>query len=195
MKLKDLENYYQSLLEKFNGGKPDFALNTDRAHNSTVVRFMLDHSKNINMYCGEMSVFRNSFYQKINEENKSDIGNNIKELLITSLRHYVEVPESQLIIYFENFHESYFNDIISFDLFKEAASRGKICFYKLNDSLFLKDGLSHITYTDTQIVRMERDKITHEATCAIHTPKEIIDSLQLRFKSMQSAAELIVYPN
>ena len=65
MKIEDLRRYYDSLCEKLKNGTPDIVLNDDRAHNSVIERFMLDSSKIVCMYCGEMSVFRRRFYAHI----------------------------------------------------------------------------------------------------------------------------------
>lgn len=197
MCVKIFDEYYQKLQAKFDSKKVDFELNENRAHNTTIVRFMLDNSNNINMYCGEMSVFRNNFYNYINENanGRELLGNYLKEKLVESLSSFVNRENSKLNIYLEKFNNDYFDDLIDLRIFCEGIAAGKINIYRLNDKLFLKSGLSHISYTDTNIVRMERDKYTHEAICAINVSQEIIKTWEDAFVYMKSAAELVCMPN
>ena len=197
MLIKIFNKYYETLQNKFNSNKADFELNENRAHNATIVRFMLDNSNNINMYCGEMSVFRNNFYRYINENtpNNELLGDYLREKLIKSLSSFINRENSMLNIYLEKFSNDYFDDLIDLRIFSEGITAGKIYVYKLNDKLLLKSGLSHISYTDTNIVRMERDKYTHEAICAINVSKEIMKTWEDAFVYMKSAAELVSIPN
>ena len=61
--------------------------------------------------------------------------------------------------------------------------------------MILKEELSHVSYTDTNIVRMERNQKSHEAICAVNVPNEIMEKWIGTFKSMRSIAELVEYPN
>lgn len=201
MTIQELDTYYESLYKKFKSGNPDFELNHDRAHNTTIERFMLDNSLVINMYCGEMSVFRNNFYEYINKDNPSEseesekLGDILKKKLIESLERFIKKQDTQLCIFLEKFDESYFRDLIDRDIFTNGVHLGKIKFFKLDDELLLKKGLSHVSYTDSNIVRMEKNQSTHEATCAINTPMEIMDIWINSFNSIRSVAQPISYPN
>lgn len=194
MLIKDLSQYYNRLQSKLNSQKQDFELNGDRAHNTTIMRFMLNNSKVIDMYCGEMSVFRDNFYQYINEEHRQNevqeelLGDYSKRELVDSLRKFVEKEDTRLNIYLEKFNEDYFKDLIDFQLFCEGISSGKINIYKMEDQLLLKSGLLHVACTDTKIVRMERDKYTHEAICAINVSQDIHEKWNDVFQSMHSVA-------
>ncbi len=197
MSIKIFDEYYNTLQTKLDSKKTDFELNENRAHNTTIVRFMLDNSNNINMYCGEMSVFRNNFYKYINENANDDeaLGDYLRKKLIESLFSFINRENSKLNIYLEKYSNDYFDDLIDLRIFSEGIATGKINIYKLNDKLLLKSGLSHISYTDTNIVRMERDKYTHEAICAINVSGEIMETWKDAFVYMKSAAELVSIPN
>ena len=106
----EFEKYYSKLVEKLNSKEPDFELNEDRAHNATIERFMLDKSKEVNMYCGEMSVFRENFYKHINNDSrqgednqpeKEKLGDFLKTRLISSLSDFIDRTDTQLNIFLE----------------------------------------------------------------------------------------------
>ena len=197
MCVKTFDEYYEKLQTKYEAGKVDFELNENRAHNTTIVRFMLDNSNLINMYCGEMSVFRDNFYKYINENEKNGefLGNDLKRKLIESIYTFINRENTILNIYLEKFSTDYFEDLIAPKIFNEGIATGKINIYKLNDKLLLKSGLTHVSYTDTNIIRMERDKYTHEAICAINVSKEMKKTWEDAFMYMQSAAEPVCMPN
>jgi hypothetical protein len=109
-------------------------LNSDRAHNATIERFMLDNSNLINMYCGQMSVFREGFYEYINRDNPA-LGERIKEQVKKSLQDFINKPEAVLNIYFEKFDNTYLEDLIDEDLFKKGMKQKKIRLFKLDDRL------------------------------------------------------------
>lgn len=199
MKIEDLRRYYDSLCEKLKNGTPDIVLNDDRAHNSVIERFMLDSSKTVCMYCGEMSVFRKRFYAHIDssiaenetEENGKTLGTILKDDVVTSLRLFMDKPDARLHIFFEKYDAAYLEDLIDRSLFLEGISIGKINLYKLDDNLFLKDGVVHTSFTDTHIIRIERNPLTHEAICAINASGDIVQNVEKTFKSMFEVGEKI----
>mgnify|MGYP006878193108 CR=1 FL=1 len=73
MRLEDLNEYYDNLCDTFDRGEMDFVMNHDRAHNAVIECFMLNKSNVINMYCGEMSVFREGFYNHINQDSSTSL--------------------------------------------------------------------------------------------------------------------------
>lgn len=197
MCIKTFDEYYQGLQEKMKSEGPDFELNENRAHNTTIMRFMLDNSNVINMYCGEMSVFRNSFYSHINQNANGDepLGDLLKKELVNSLTRFMERDNTQLNIYLEKYSEVYFRDLINEQIFDRGMASQKINIYRLDDKLMLKSGLLHVSYTDTNIVRMERDKSTHEAICVIKASSDMMDKWKRTFLNMKSAAERVCMPN
>ena len=44
MTIQELDTYYNNLKKKLDSKNPDFELNKDRAHNTTIERFMFDNS-------------------------------------------------------------------------------------------------------------------------------------------------------
>lgn len=198
MKIEDLNNYSDKLSKILESKQEDFVMNHDRAHNAVIESFMLKESKVINMYCGEMSVFREGFYNHINQDNNQNLaagetplGDSIKNMVIESLRNFVNKPNASLNIYFERFDRKYLRDLIDYRVFNDGVNSGKIRLFKLDDNLFLKNGMSHVSYTDSKIVRMERNKETHEATCAINCNKDLLEKIEFIFESMSLVGEEI----
>lgn len=198
MTKEELQEYYDDLYEKLNRGNPEFVLNDSRAHNSVIERFMLNSSNEIRMYCGEMSVFRKGFYEHINngygKGNDNDgglLGDFLKQKLCESLSEFIAKPLSNLSIFLERYDSSFVKDLICPTLFDDGIKRKKICVYKLKDNLFLKNGVTHTSFTDRNIIRIERDPITHEAICAINSPFNIVENVKSMFDSIQKVSEEI----
>lgn len=196
MKIDDLDAYYRVLCDKVDEKKFEVILNNDRAHNSVVERVMLEKSQLINMYCGEMSIFREKFYSYINENNNDyeqepQLGDILKTRVIEALKDFINRPNAQLNIYFERFDPSYLKDLIDLEVFRIGIKLNKICMFKLDDSLFLKVGIAHTTYTDSNIIRIERNSDTHEAVCGLNISGDILESVKSTFATMASVGEKI----
>lgn len=199
MKIENLYSYYENLCKSLESKEEDFVMNHDRAHNAIIESFMLDKSSVINMYCGEMSVFREGFYNHINQDNHTDsaseesllLGDVIKKKVVEALRAFINRPNTSLNIYIEKFDRKYLRDLIDYRVFSDGINSEKIHLFKLDDNLFYKSGVSHVSYTDTNIVRMERNMDTHEATCAINPNPEILDKIKSTFESMSLVGEEI----
>ena len=101
--MQDMESYYQQLMSYFQREEYKTTSNKDRAHNTTMLRFMLDNSNTVKMFCGEMSVFRNKFYDTIDRDNKAcadddseGLGQTLKKKLITSLEKFIDDSNSSI---------------------------------------------------------------------------------------------------
>lgn len=196
MNIADLESYYRTLCEKVDGGKFEVVLNNDRAHNSVVERVMLEKSQIVNMYCGEMSIFRAGFYSHINNANDNSqqeekLGDVLKTNVIEALKNFTNRPKTKLNVYFEKFEPSYLTDLIDLETFKYGIKLDKICLYELDDNLFLKKGVAHTTYTDSKIIRIERNSDTHEAVCGLNISGNILKEVESTFKTMASVGKKI----
>ena len=193
MNINDVEEYYNELVEKYEKSAPDFALNSDRVHNSTIMRFMLDKSNIVNMYCGEMSVFRKSFYDKILASNNcenDDLREHLKNKLTESLKSFIKRDATELNIYIENFNQS----DIKKELISKEITNDKIKLYKIDKDLILSKDLSHISCTDSNIVRMETPQ-SHEAICSINTPDSIIKNWDKFFNTIELASHKVELNN
>lgn len=193
---EDLDIYYDALVDALNSGEIRGMSNADRAHNTTILRFMLDYARTINMFCGEMSVFRAKFYEHINNNsNCNTLGDTLKEKLVSSLKAFIASPENKsLCIILENYDPEYFTDLIDRNIFREGISSGRIKLMKLNGDAILRSSLSHFTVTDNGIVRMEEDKETHRGLCTVNTGRDLQSKLQNNFDTMMKASDMVQFP-
>lgn len=183
----ELQRYYTTLVRNYNSRVCLSVANSDRAHNATIIRFMLDTSQNINMFCGEMSVFRKNFYTHIGR-NHIGLGQKVKDDLVKSLQSFVERGTGKLNIVLEKFSYSMFKDLISQNVFRTGVQSGVISFRVLNRRAILAAGLSHCTFTDKGIVRMEVDQDSHSAICSVNINRPTLDVLMSNFNIIQRAS-------
>jgi hypothetical protein len=166
--ISEINNYYQLLLSELESNVPGFEYNRDRCHNSTIFRLMLDKSHTIYMFCGELSVLREPFYEHITKDSSEEVSKKLANELRSSLSSFLEQDNAQLIIIFESYQESYLNDLICKEDFFSGVEQGKIRLYKLEDGLPFKNELDHFSLSDALIVRLEDDKEEHTAFCSIN---------------------------
>lgn len=164
---KDIQAYYDALNETFQSQKESNTFNNDRSHNATVLRFMLDHSKAIKMYCGELSVFRQGFYDHVKRNAEKGEGVKIMNAMSESLRTFLAKDDTHLTIIVENYTTELLKDVVV-DEFAEAVKNGQVELRKLGDDLTFKKVLNHFTVTDSKIVRAEQSKEEHSAVCTMH---------------------------
>ena len=196
MTRKEANDYYAALCAKLASKEFEVVSNNDRVHNAVIERLILENSQLVNMYCGEMSVFREGFYFHINQNNQIEhedqpLGDILKMDVIQALQDFIDRPNTKLNIYFEKYDGSYLRDLITTKVFRNGVQLGKINLFKLNDALFLKTGIGHTTCTDSGIMRIERDPQTHEAVCGLNIPNDILELTTSTFETMASVGEKI----
>lgn len=164
---KEIQAYYNALNEAFQSQKESNTFNSDRSHNATIFRFMLDNSKAIKMYCGELSVFRQGFYDYVEKNAEQGDGVKIMDAMSESLRTFLAKDDTHLTIIVENYTPELLKDVVV-DEFAEAVKRGQVELRQLGDDLSFKKVLNHFTVTDSKIVRAEQSKEEHSAVCTMH---------------------------
>ena len=164
---KEIQAYYNALKVAFQSKQESNTFNNDRSHNATVLRFMLDHSKAIKMYCGELSVFRQGFYDYVEKNAEQGDGVEIMDAMSESLRTFLAKDDTHLTIIVENYTPELLKDVVV-DEFAEAVKRGQVELRQLGDDLSFKKVLNHFTVTDSKIVRAEQSKEEHSAVCTMH---------------------------
>ena len=187
---EEIKNYYLELRQNFENNSPIFQYNKDRAHNSVVLRLMLDTSTSIKMYCGQMSVIRTDFYEHIKKED-ADLAEKLLSELQESFEKFITKDGNKLTIILETYKDEYLQDLICGDDFKRGLKNGKIELLKLNDKLTFKHQLYHFSLSDTMIVRIEQDKEQHSAVCSLNQ-KNIYDSANNVFNNIEAIAEKVV---
>ena len=192
------EEYYQELKVAFESGSPSVRYNSDRAHNAVIMCFMFDHSNVVNMYCGQMSVLRKGFFDKINAQNELNdpqLGDELKEHLEHSLDGFLSRAESRLRILFESYSSEYKSDLISEENMKKANLNKKLLMKVLPEDLKIRKSIDHFTVSDTEIYRFEDDKEQHSALCSFNNT-ENSSKLQKNFQilyNLDGNNEVIIY--
>ena len=164
-------SYYQELKEAFESGCPSVRYNSDRAHNAVIMCFMFDHSNVVNMYCGQMSVLRKGFFEKINAQNDFNdpqLGDELKGHLKKSLDTFLSKENTRLNILFESYSSEYKDDLVSNEKMKDANIAKKLSMRVLPEDLKIRKSLDHFTVSDTGIYRFEDDKEQHSALCSFN---------------------------
>ena len=164
---KEIQAYYNALKVAFQSKQESNTFNSDRSHNATIFRFMLDNSKAIKMYCGELSVFRQGFYDYVEKNAEQGDGVKIMDAMSESLRTFLAKDDTHLTIIVENYTPELLKDVVV-DEFAEAVKRGQVELRQLGDDLSFKKVLNHFTVTDSKIVRAEQSKEEHSAVCTMH---------------------------
>lgn len=164
---KEIQAYYDALKVAFQSKQESNTFNNDRSHNATVLRFMLDNSKAIKMYCGELSVFRQGFYDYVEKNAEQGDGELIMNEMDKSLRNFLSKDDTHLTIIVENYTPELLKDVVV-DEFAEAVKNGQVELRQLGDDLSFKKVLNHFTVTDSKIVRAEQSKEEHSAVCTMH---------------------------
>lgn len=185
---KEIQAYYDALKVAFQSKQESNTFNNDRSHNATVLRFMLDHSKAIKMYCGELSVFRKGFYDHVEKNAEQGDGELIMNEMDKSLRNFLSKDDTHLTIIVENYTPELLKDVVV-DEFAEAVKRGQVELRQLGDDLSFKKVLNHFTVTDSKIVRAEQSKEEHSAVCTMHDDAyyQMIDSFFSKLYLLSSA--------
>lgn len=161
--MEDVFSYYDVLKSAYEKNKLLFRKNSDCAHNAMIMRLMLEKSRHISMYCGEMSVFRSAFYNKI-KESDSAAGERIETEVRKALVGFLAKEDSSIDIILENEPACLFNDFIV----PYADLKDKVHLAYLPGYIDNKSSIGHFSFTeDEKIVRLELDKKEHVALCKI----------------------------
>lgn len=185
--------YYQELLEAYKSGSPSVRYNSDRAHNAVIMCFMFDHSDEVNMYCGQMSVLREGFYSKINENNgmgDSNLGNEIMSHLQESLDGFLTREGTRLNILFETYSSSYMSDLVSKESMHVAIAKEKLKMRVLPEDFALRKTLDHFSVSDKGMFRFEDDKEQHSAICSFNDHKST-SRLLVNFQILNSMGRTV----
>ncbi len=187
----ELTEYYERLCKAYDNNEQLFITNHARAHNALIMRVMLEKAKEVNMYCGEMSVFRKGFYDHIRRED-SALGSEMENMMATVLTDFLTKPDKQLSVLFENYHDSYLDDLI---VPLETVKESNVKLKKLPDTIANKRYIPHISFTGNErMVRFELNKDTHQAVCKIGIDKEK-ESPKKAFENLMQLADPIAIKN
>lgn len=165
-----------------------------------IFRAMLDTASTIQMFCGEMSILHNDFYDKIDTQEVAgsfdkiaDVGNRIKALVIGSLKAFLEKQKSKLTIYVQHPEKLSVTDFINTNVILNGIKTEKLSINEFDPTKILINRISHVTITDLRTVRMETNPESHEGLCAVNADESIITPLDEMFESMNKASKAISF--
>lgn len=194
---KELQEYYLKLKSNFEEKTTYSVQNKDRSHNALIMAFMLEVSKSVNMYCGELSVFRNSFYDvlpipaDIETDMADEFKKEVRDFVAGCLSDFLKEDERRLNIIVRNFKPEFLDDLISNDDFRKALASKRINISKIDDNLVAADAITHFAYTDTNIMRIERNKKERSAICGVALPDDMMNTIADNFFKMRSLSKSI----
>lgn len=188
MMYSELQTYYDTLIEYQNSGRMHHLQNEERRHNATIILSMLDTSNTINMFCGEMSVFRNRFYLYVEEKNAGE-GISLKRKMDEAIKRFVNKPGTKLNIILERYDVSFLDDLVSRSAFMQGLSSGKIVIRKLNKRWAGGHKLSHCVYTDKKSVRYEEDQKKHSGIFIANMSRMLEQKVVSNFDNLTKVSE------
>ncbi|MDR0231163.1 MAG: hypothetical protein LBI82_03485 [Dysgonamonadaceae bacterium] len=197
-KFLSYEEYVKRLLEE-NGS--DFVFNDSAVHASIVMKCILRNSKEVNMYCGKFSIFRDGFKDKIDlilkderyEEYRSSVD-------FQKFKPYDDAVEA--LIHF--FKEGGRMDVVVDEDISSIAREsiwGKISEYYYDKKLrFYKrdsatDQLSHFTVGDKKMFRFENSNINKTALCCFNDTKNSLAFVDCFNLIKRDSKEILLYTN
>ena len=191
----DIHRYKEVLELKLSEQQADMEENDDCVHNVVVNSVMLENCQDIRMYCGQMALFHNKFYDRVEKETGNDrCAKEAKNIFTDSLKGFIARPNSHLSIFVENPDKINFNDLMESDTIKDAMKRNVIEIFKVDGNLIFKSTMQHMTVGDkNRMVRWETDKESHSAQCFFHVDKSFEDNADTLFHYLKKAASPICY--
>ena len=187
--MDEILDYYKTLREAYENNSLFFGTNRDHAHNAMVMRLMLEKSNNISMFCGEMSVFRKKFYDKI-RENNPELGDRIEKIMIDTLNEFVRKDNAIINIILTSFKSDYLEDlIVDGDSFVKVARimyLPKLSYPGYDNAV---DLMNHFSFTeDRRISRVETKADEHEAILMIGEDPSVTDMPAETFEDLRRIA-------
>lgn len=152
--------------------------NDQRIKNAMIMSAMFENCDEVTMYCGEMSIFRKSFYDEIDNVTDEE-----KQIVLSevcgSLNNFID-KNNKLTIIVENFEKRFLNELIS----SKIKTSRNLCIKKVNKDRLWTSVLSHtaIGKKDNKVVirRRETNSRSYSARCLVNLGPEIAnDSIKL----------------
>ena len=173
--LEDLNKYYDEFTSIAQQGLDTRVYNINRAHNAVVMRVILENAKTVRMYCGEFSVFRSEFAEKIktndivnteSDENKQAFITNLYD----SLEKFLE-RGGTLDAIIENPGVNFTDEMVYRTIIKKYVDKGQVRLHTFKDGFKNYKGAFHFTLGDNIMYRRESDRELHDAICCFNNKK------------------------
>lgn len=177
----DIKKYFAEVENAAKENTPYYCYNEDREHNAAILSAMFSTSNRIRMYCGSMSVFRNSFWDKIKDSSA------IVQIFEKKLNEFASEANNSFEIVVEKYPEDGFRDFKFKDILSNMLETKILKLYKLGDSITFKEEIPYFTFASACFVRVEQDKESHSALCAINN-EELMNSSEIFYSKLKEFA-------
>ena len=170
-KIGMLKEYYEMLTQKARTKDAERFANADRAHNVVVMRVMLENAKSIKMYCGELSIFRKEFADKVNDsiEWDDELVNDFDLMkgLYSALALFLEKGNTfEAII--ENPSDLEKEDIYKYIL-KKYIDKGQVYLYTFQNNYEKTPNAFHFLLGNDHMYRRENNHYERSAICCFNS--------------------------
>ncbi len=181
--------YYEELKAMLSSSEYDSINNDERFHNAEITRLFLEEGGHIRMFCGEMSVFRSSFYDHISLEKGAEVANHLRSIIEDRLQEFFNNPDNKLdIVLAKPAKFSEMKDLLCDSLF----------WYKLGTpALTIKVGkpwvresriLDHYMYSTKRMMRLEDDPVKHSGFFATNLPDDYYEEIDTTYSEISKGA-------
>lgn len=178
MTIEEITTYYEALRDACRSNTKMAFANSDRCHNATIVRNMLDFGGHISMYCGEMSVFRRGFYNHIAKEHGSDVAKRLITDIRNSLANFLTNDNNSLDIVVASQDPDITKDIIASDTFGLGSMTGCINVSCVDRNLISVRIMPHFMLNDNHsMIRMEINNKSHSGIFVANADREMFGNL------------------
>ena len=144
------------------------------------------------MYCGEMAVFHEKFYERIASQISKEVAKEAKDMFVEALKKFLNRENSTIKIYVEKDDKLDFPQLLAKDEIHVARKNGRFDIFKVDENKIFKSALQHMTVGDrNRIVRWETDKKSHSAKCFFHVDRSFEQNIDILFGYLEEASTKI----
>lgn len=183
----NLKDYNEEIETSANNKSDKLMWNADRSHNAIIMKEIFRHSNEIDMFCGEGSLFRTSFAKRVDEEVTGGDYNPMKPLY-DQITNFLN-RGGKLSIILEKKEHSFITDLAKdiSPLIKEKIDEGQVLVYKLDSELKPE---FHFSIGDDNKYRRELGAEEHSAFANFNDTKNT-DVLKKQFQSLLLSSHII----
>ena len=171
-----------------NSKRNELMWNADRSHNAIIMKEIFRHSNEIDMICGEGSLFRTSFAEKVDKE-VTEGDYNPMQPLYDQITHFLN-RGGKLSIILEKKEHSFIEDLATniSPLIKDKIAEGQVLVYKLDSELKPE---FHFSIGDDNKYRRELGAEEHSAFANFNDTKNT-EALKKQFQILLLSSHKII---
>lgn len=188
---ESLKEYQKDLLDCVRDSsetEPRTFRNERREHNAKIMNIMFMESDSIDMFCGEMSILRDSFYRRI-DASSENLGTDLKEELAANIDSFL-YANKKLRIFTLRYKPEMVDEFITPELRTHLGKEVEI--YVPDQEMSLVPTMAHISVGRKKghpfMVRVETDQNSHSALCTIRPSEQDIRSIEAQFSILPIGA-------